>query len=1017
MVSVSKRTDSKDKTAVSSWLSDEEDDANIKFLHQAQLRVEAAEQDHEPRRIATHGRKQQSGEARPRSALAITRANKPRIRVAPLKRISVQESNPTRPMGRDNEGSLHFINKDSVMTGQLSAESFVFNDSNIDVISTHSSITNSWAPRIRLYYPPPNIPHKPIENMVITVQKPENECASTRMDDLPISGVMLSSNTSDAGRVSHPRPKLNQLHGLEEADEEVFNSSFLSLALTEEQRAEVEQFVFRAWSSDDDCDDSKVSHTNGKRKSLPSNSNDGNFKQRVKNTPSDVSRKVRTENQEKAPSLTRSLRERTKTASTKEKPSNNYLPGWIFCDPMHSQQLNVDQKDNEIDNQFSLPYLATDDNNEKRQVSFIEESTIHETNETRNQEKVDFKNHQITALEARLENAMSLGESLKHSQKFTRNAMQELNDEIEERIEINQEKYTKMHDRLRALNDTYLSQDGATILPSITCRISLLSTNEEKKSIDEPITSMTRDSNSRENIQKVQCHQGGINDTNDSSCLPLISSIESKDFTIPRFSTSEVNNSSTVICEDCVHVSEMGTAKQNDTVESVTEVASMTSKSIGEISSSHDIDTKKNLSWREIQSEVDAVISRYHSTIAKLDNDLNFEDDFDIFSQHSVYIRDRFKPLRCTMLKDGTLTEKEVASFFAGLSLQSVKVRSLECQVESLKEITRAQLEYHAFSYLRSFFQRNNGNFYEASRFAGSNDFVPKHSYDSATNALLEELENIESKRLKLEKEIVKRVTDILNMTLPQESQVFKPVSQHLREDADPKEGEKTTTPDDLTQFGVNMYKQAFKSHELSFYQDKDPSFTLADSPGNGDASLVDVGIDQSTVGKLDERNDTQGELEGAQNACYLFEENNKKEEGSKIYNLIGRNDWIETPIESSGKLNTLTCSPLGNDIERTDDITVDFELETKQLNYSNLESNEKTLNLSQGKSKTNGQCSFMSKKDSELLPFKHSSRSNKKIGRIKSVESEAKDGETNALVSPNANVVTPETGKKDFWE
>jgi hypothetical protein len=885
MVSESKRTESKEKIAVSSWLIEDKDEFSTKPLHQAQVRGEAAQQDSEPRRTTTHGRKLQSGEGRARAAIAITRTNKPRIRVAPLKRISAQESNPSIHIERENGSPTNFMNKDSDMTGQLSAESFFYNDSNIDAISTHSSITNSWAPRIRLYYPPPSMQHKPIENMVITVQKPEIECESTRMDDLQPSRVMLRSITSDVGRVSQPRPKLNHLHGLEEADEDLFNSSFLSLALTEEQRAEVEQFVFRAWSSDDDCDDSKASHIKGKRKSLPSNSNDDNFKVREQNAPSDVSRNDRSENRENTSSLPRSLREKSRTVETKEKPCNNYLP---VCDPTQSQKRNFNQKDNEIDYQFSLPFLVTDDIDEEKQVSFSEERTKHETDKTRKQENVDFKNPRNTALQPRLENVKCHEEILKHSQKFTGKSMQEWNDEIEEGKEINQEKYFKLHDRLKVFKDSSSSQIGTPFVSSKTCPTSLLFTSVEKNSIDEPNTGMTEDSSSRKGIHNL--HQLEIKNTNDSPCLPLISSIESKDFITSRFSTSEVKTSKTEICEDLVYGSKMLTTKQCDMVESLTEVVSMTSQSNGEISSFHDTDDNANLTWREIQSEVDAVIRRYHATIATLDNDFDFEDDFDIFPQHSLYVRDRFDPLRCAMLKDGTLTEKEVAAFFSGLSLQSVKVRFLECQVESLKVVTNAQLECHAFSCLRSFFQRNNAKSNEVSNSTGSNDFFSTQSYDSATNALLEELESIESIRLELEKKIIKRFTDIHDTSLFQESQVFKPVSQYLREDDDPEELVRTITPDNLAQSDGNMDKQAFKSHELNVYQNENPSITLAAVPGSRHPSLVDDGIDQSIASKSGVQSDkigTQKELEKAQHSCFLYKEHGKIEDGTKILNLL----------------------------------------------------------------------------------------------------------------------------------
>ena len=118
-------------------------------------------------------------EARPKSAIAITQANKPRVRTIPLKRTASSGSEPSGPFGLGHLIRMSSKNETAIMIlPGKKREPQQDNQVDNDVHSTQSSITNSWVPRLKLYHPAPYAPHKPIENMVISIQKPGSECSS-----------------------------------------------------------------------------------------------------------------------------------------------------------------------------------------------------------------------------------------------------------------------------------------------------------------------------------------------------------------------------------------------------------------------------------------------------------------------------------------------------------------------------------------------------------------------------------------------------------------------------------------------------------------------------------------------------------------------------------------------------------------------------------------------------------------------------------------------------------------------
>ena len=103
------------------------------------------------------------------------------------------------------------------------------------------------------------------------------------------------------------------------------------------------------------------------------------------------------------------------------------------------------------------------------------------------------------------------------------------------------------------------------------------------------------------------------------------------------------------------------------------------------------IDNKetRDVRWNWNQLLISKTFTPYRKMLAKDDDLLPDNDDFNIFEDCEGATENKYDSLRDTMLENGELTEREIACFFEGFSLFTVKVRSLESQLDSMKAANR----------------------------------------------------------------------------------------------------------------------------------------------------------------------------------------------------------------------------------------------------------------------------------------------------------------------------------------
>ena len=232
------------------WEDDDDDDGD-----------EPEEGSGSARRRLLRNRSRSKSVDRPKSAIALSQANKPRLRTLPLKRSSLDFTpGPSQLLRVSGQNNTPVILPSKKREPPNQDETFFDAQSGQ---SSMSSMTNSWVPKFKHYHPFPCLPHKPLENMVITIhnnkpggERDAKEEAGKGGDDMTYSTALSSSHsTLHGGPVRH---KVELLHGVEEAGEhdDIQNNGssgcLQSLALTKEQKAEVEQYVFRGWGSDDE---------------------------------------------------------------------------------------------------------------------------------------------------------------------------------------------------------------------------------------------------------------------------------------------------------------------------------------------------------------------------------------------------------------------------------------------------------------------------------------------------------------------------------------------------------------------------------------------------------------------------------------------------------------------------------------------------------------------------------------------------------------------------------------------
>jgi len=98
---------------------------------------------------------------------------------------------------------------------------------------------------------------------------------------------------------------------------------------------------------------------------------------------------------------------------------------------------------------------------------------------------------------------------------------------------------------------------------------------------------------------------------------------------------------------------------------------------------------KRDMRWNWSQLLISKTFTPYRKMLAKDDDLLPDDDDFNIFEDSEDATKEKYDFVRDSMLENGELTEREIACFFEGFSLFAVKVRSLESQLESMKAVSR----------------------------------------------------------------------------------------------------------------------------------------------------------------------------------------------------------------------------------------------------------------------------------------------------------------------------------------
>jgi hypothetical protein len=112
------------------------------------------------------------------------------------------------------------------------------------------------------------------------------------------------------------------------------------------------------------------------------------------------------------------------------------------------------------------------------------------------------------------------------------------------------------------------------------------------------------------------------------------------------------------------------------------------------------IDNKetRDVRWNWNQLLISKTFTPYRKMLAKGDDLLPDNDDFNIFENCEGATENKYDSVRDTMLENGELTEREIACFFEGFSLFTVKVRSLESQLDSMKAANRSTSKRDMFA-------------------------------------------------------------------------------------------------------------------------------------------------------------------------------------------------------------------------------------------------------------------------------------------------------------------------------
>jgi hypothetical protein len=697
-----------------------------------------------------------------------------------------------------------------------------------DVHSSQSSITNSWVPRLKLYHPAPYAPHKPIENMVISIQKPGSECSSREEagkggDDNTNSTARSSSHSGPPG--SFRRNGTELLHGVMEADEQdtqdqlSLPAAMLSLALTEEQKADVEQYVFRGWGSDDDVDFVAQSNQSvppqNQAETKNSKQTPGRFVMEEEALPhsnpqviqdaieelqaltgmqvkcldaDDGAKNDHTHGDTRTQDLSSSSDVDGKTVivsrgdvekTRKEKQDDNQKSGWFFGAPA--------RKDVPLDNDgdLSQPYaLIRNDEDEARfRKRCKEEERLRQEEGMRLDEEKKKKKASWFFFSKEVERVEVLdGDKMA-------DALDDL-EILAGEVRVSQVKEARLMERdgkEHGNHNNGVLGTGYIDGPQKSFRSTSLSfsqtrgegqglTSDSTHGVLSPAEApITSDLASRGRV---------VSDWQMKSLSRFALPLETSDSDAPlgwkdkrerhtrSLATPGVLSTNYMFANSFSSIGKPHTSEvdidlnQNPPEES--ECRDPGSQDV-EIDESLPLPTKasqlkkdaliadlskRDLRWRLNQASVDSVFKEYHSAMADIDHLLPSHDEFDNMKHLGRSIDVQFYEVRNKMLEDGNLSEREVASFFGGFSLLAMKARSLQCQLDAFKAISRATTEERKLRSLSPANLMSEDIIREAPRILLIRSMMADSDVAPETKSLLRQLEVNERKRIKLEKEL-----------------------------------------------------------------------------------------------------------------------------------------------------------------------------------------------------------------------------------------------------------------------
>lgn len=797
----------KNKSAFSSWFGADLNNEVAEPSHVPFLWDDDQDLDDKSKRESLNRRRSFSGEGRPKSAIAVAQANKPRVRTTPLKRTTSMDSKRSEASGPGHLIRISSNNQTTVMVPPRTRETQKHNEMPLDVQSAQSSITNSWAPRSRLYHPAPYMPHKPIENMVITVQKPGSECevkdeSGKGGDDTTNSTAISSAHSAFPGGL---RRHVDFLHGVQEADEQDTQKAasvcMQSLALTEQQKAEVEQYVFRGWGSDDDGDgvarpsqeETRKSKQNNwffQRKTGSNSSKNSLDEEGLPHSTSDSIENAIKELQALTGIQVRCLdddgavKNHTVVSQNPLTDNENATSAsiWFFGAPGRKPNNLLNDED-----ELAQPYALIRNEHDEARVKkhFQEEERLRKEEEKRLDEEKKRKktpwfffakeeDHVVNdvidddKIADALDDLEILAGEVRVSQVKEARLLEKgadihshcnEDDDVTDPLDrVHRSRRTALpvtqtrrvgHDSSsHAMHNVLRSPAEENMSPDMALRLKSLS-DKQKKSLSRFELPLDIDDNEN---PPFCSERSGIPAR---ALLPFANNSARQHFSNSFSSVGKLDN----IKEE--HESNQCPIQDFEITDTPVQDRPI-DETISSPPKASDLKrealiadpAKRDLRWRLNQALVNSLFKPYHSAMADIDSLLPSQDEFDIVEHIGESVEAQFQEVRNTMLADGNLSEREVASFFGGFSLLAVKARSLQSQLDAFKAISRAQKEEQKMQNLSSDALLNEDILKEAPRMLLIKSMHADPNCAPETKSLLKQLEVNERKRIKLEKEI-----------------------------------------------------------------------------------------------------------------------------------------------------------------------------------------------------------------------------------------------------------------------